>query len=80
MLVWVVFCVNINKDKLCVFVSVQEESTSASETAASLQHRRRDIAQTTGDIEDKVKIHLLEILFFFPIFFNLYLFVFPLFG
>lgn len=42
-----------------MFVSGQVESTLAPETAASQQRRGSDVAQTTGDIEDKVKTHLL---------------------
>lgn len=64
-----VFC-GINHDKLCVFVSVQEESTSASETAALQQHRQGDVEPTSENIEDKVKMHLLELIFFIS--FNLY--------
>lgn len=46
------------------FVSVQVESTLAPEVAASQQRRGSDVAQTTGDIEDKVKMHLLGCILF----------------
>lgn len=65
-----IFCGIINYDKLCVFVSIQEESTSASEPAVLQQLRREDVEPKSENIESKVKVHLLELIFLIS--FNLY--------
>lgn len=46
---------------MCVFASVQEESTSASETAAPQQPGGRGAGPAAENIEDKVKMHSLEL-------------------